>query len=209
MSRSERPRVVAVGIDAAEPSLVRGMVDRGQLPALRALLDQGVWGRVRSPADIGSGAVWPTFMTGSSPASHGVYGDWVWRPDAMCVDRVTWDHLKPFWGAWSDQGRSATVIDVPFAPVSGRPRCVEVADWGAHDILGGHLQVSPLSLEPLIREAGGVHPFVAETVDTTGPDDLEGAARVRARCVAGAQQRGRLAARLLAATTPDVLVVVF
>jgi predicted AlkP superfamily phosphohydrolase/phosphomutase len=209
MSRSDRPRVLAVGIDAAEPSLLRGMIDRGQLPALRALRDRGAWGRVRSPADIGSGAVWPTFTSGASPSSHGVYGDWVWRPDAMRVSRVTWDHLRPFWGALSDQGRSVTVIDIPFAPVSGRPHCVEVADWGAHDILGGHLEVSPPALERLVREAGGVHPFAAETVDTTGPDDLEGMARVGARCVAGAQQRGRLAAQLAAVTKPDVLLVVF
>ena len=209
MSHSDHPRVLAVGIDAAESSLIRRMLDSGELPALRALLDRGVWGRVRSPADIGSGAVWPTFLTGSPPAQHGVYGEWVWRPDDMRVSRTTWDHLRPFWGPISDQGRSVTVIDVPFAPVTGRPRCVEVTDWGAHDLLGGRLEVWPPALARLVGEAGGSHPFATETVDAAGPHDREGLARVRALCLAGVQQRGRLALRLAAATSPDVLLVVF
>ena len=68
MNRSERPRVLAIGIDAAEPTLVRQLLERGDLPVLRGLAAEGVWGRATSPAAIASGAVWPSFLTGRAPA---------------------------------------------------------------------------------------------------------------------------------------------
>jgi predicted AlkP superfamily phosphohydrolase/phosphomutase len=61
--------VLAVGIDSAEPRLVRDLIDRGELPALGRLREEGGWRSVRSPAHIGSGAVWPTFLTGLEPSS--------------------------------------------------------------------------------------------------------------------------------------------
>jgi predicted AlkP superfamily phosphohydrolase/phosphomutase len=208
MSRSDGPRVLAIGIDAAEPVLVRSLLERGDLPAMRGLLDEGIWGRVTSPAPIGSGAVWPTFQTGHGPAHHGLYGEWAWKPDTMSLWRPTYRHLDPFWRQDASRGRRVTVLDVPFAPLLDAPGCVEVLDWGAHD-LGGRLQVSPRELEPVVVEAGGVHPFTAESITAAGPGDRAGQARVTARCVAGVEQRGRLARRLLADTAPDLFVMVF
>lgn len=209
MSRSERPRVLAIGIDAAEPTLVRQLLERGDLPVLRGLAAEGAWGRVRSPAPIASGAVWPSFMTGRAPAEHGMYGEWVWRPGTMSLVRPSWDHLDPFWRVDVNQGRSVTVLDVPFAPLLGIPGCNEVLDWGAHDYLKGRLEVSPPALETLVRSAGGTHPFAAGSVDAAGPRDHAGLDRTLASCLAGVEQRGRLARQLLVDTAPDLFVMVF
>lgn len=209
MSHSERRRVVAIAIDAAEPTLVRRLVERGDLPVLRSLAAGGVWGPVISPAPIGSGAVWPTFLTGRPPAEHGLYGEWLWRPDAMGLARASWDHLQPFWQADESRGRTVTILDVPFAPRLDRPGCTEVLDWGPHDLLKERLEVSPRSVERLVAEVGGVHPFAAGAVDAAGPRDHAGLARVVAHCLAGVEQRGRLARRLLADTAPDLFLMVF
>ena len=209
MSRSDRPGLVAIGIDAAEPTLVRRLVERGDLPALRGLVAEGVWGRAVSPPPIGSGAVWPTFQTGHGPARHGLYGEWAWQPDAMCLRRPSYEHLDPFWRLDASRGRRVTVVDVPFATRLGIPGCVEVLDWGSHDLPGGRPHVAPRNLEPMVAEAGGVHPFVAGPVTVAGPQDRPGQDRVVAGCLAGVAQRGRLAGRLLAETAPDLLLVVF
>lgn len=209
MNRSERPRVLAIGIDAAEPALVRQLLERGDLPVLRGLAAEGVWGRVISPAPIASGAVWPSFVTGRPPAEHGLYGEWQWRPDTMSVVRPAWDHLDPFWRVDASRHRTVTVLDVPFTPLLGIPGCNEVLDWGAHDYLKGRLEVSPPALEGLVRSAGGTHPFAAGSVDAAGLQDHAGLDRVLASCLAGVEQRGRLARQLLADTAPDLFVMVF
>jgi predicted AlkP superfamily phosphohydrolase/phosphomutase len=209
MSRSDRRRVVAIGIDAAEPTLVRRLVERGALPVLRSLAAEGTWGPIVSPAAIGSGAVWPTFLTGRPPGEHGLYGEWLWQPDAMALARTSWDHLRPFWQSDDGRGRTTTIMDVPFAPRLDRPGCTEVLDWGAHDLLKGRLEASPTGVERVVAEVGGVHPFAAGTVDAAGPADHTGLARVVTQCLAGVAQRGRLARRLLADTAPDLFLMAF
>jgi predicted AlkP superfamily phosphohydrolase/phosphomutase len=188
---------------------VRRLLERGDLPALRALAAEGIWGPVRSPAPLGSGAVWPTFLTGHAPARHGLYGEWTWRPDVMSLGALSWSHLDPFWRSDVGRSRRVTILDVPFARLLDVAGCVEVLDWGAHDRQGGRLQVAPRRLEGTVVEAGGVHPFAGEFVGAAGPGDGAGLARVVARCLAGVAQRGRLARRLLVDTAPDLLLVVF
>lgn len=209
MTRSGRPTLIAIGIDAAEPTFVRRHLEQGDLPELRRLAAEGLWGSVVSPAPIGSGAVWPTFLTGRRPVEHGLHGEWVWRPDTMDLGPLSWDHLDPFWRSDAGRGRRVAVLDVPFAPLLDAPGCVEVLDWGAHDLLGGRLQVAPRHLEPLVVETGGVHPFAAGFISPAGPHDRAGLERSVARCLAGVTQRGRLARRLLTDTTPDLLVLTF
>src|SRR5262245_61801701 len=80
----ERPRVVLFGIDAAESTLVQAMIARGKLQTLAALHRQGSSGELASPADLYSGAVWPTFYTGQRPAWHGIYHNKLWQPGRMC-----------------------------------------------------------------------------------------------------------------------------
>ena len=82
-----------VGIDAAEPALIDQLITQGKMPALKSLLGEGRWLRVKSPAHIGSGSVWPTFITGEEPASHGVYGEWGWQPEIMSLRRYNGRHL--------------------------------------------------------------------------------------------------------------------
>jgi predicted AlkP superfamily phosphohydrolase/phosphomutase len=38
---------------------------------MTALVTQGSWGRLASPAEISTGPVWPTFFASISPAEHG------------------------------------------------------------------------------------------------------------------------------------------
>ncbi len=87
MSRHNGGRVLAIGLDAAEPALIRRMIARDEMPALKSLLAEGRWMRIQSPAHIGSGSVWPTFMTGKEPSAHGVYGEWCWQAETMSLFR--------------------------------------------------------------------------------------------------------------------------
>src|SRR5438128_1117719 len=75
MSRQSGGRVLAIGLDATEPALIRQMIAQDEMPALKSSLAEGRWIRVQSSAHIGSGSVWPTFITGKEPPAHGVY-DW-------------------------------------------------------------------------------------------------------------------------------------
>jgi predicted AlkP superfamily phosphohydrolase/phosphomutase len=202
-------RVLAVGVDAAEPTLVRELVERGEMPALKALLDGGAWRRVESPAHVGSGAVWPTFLTGAGPAAHGVYGEWAWRPEAMGLARYRGRGLEPFWQKLARAGLRVGVLDVPFAPLVGLSDGFEVSEWGAHDVLEGHTEFGPTGIAKLLTEEFAPHPLALDRLDAAGPADHAALEKLSAGCAEGARLRGRLGARLIAETRPDLAVVVF
>lgn len=207
---AERRPLLAIGIDAAEGRLVHRLASEGRLPAIERIVRSGRSGIVQSPAALGSGAVWPTFITGDGPERHGLFGEYAWDPQAMALRRPSFEHLAPFWADAAEGGRRVLVIDVPFAPVIRRASVVEVADWGAHDWLGGSRVVEPASVEAAIADLLAVpHPLVAGPVDSTGPRDVEGLRHVVRACVAGVRQRGELARRLLTDVRPDLSIVVF
>lgn len=209
MSQPNTLRVLAIGIDAAEPTLVKKLIDQGELRSLKALLSHGVWGEVRSPADIGSGAVWPTFMTGKEPLDHGIYSVVPWEPSAMSLVRLNTDHLTPFWRMLSREGYSVGIVDVPFAPVTGLDGGIEIAEWGAHDRVRGQTLVSPQSVDGWLARTIGEHPLAKHRVEISSPRDRKALQRLAAACRAGARLRGALLARLLAEWRLDALVAVF
>lgn len=209
MNRARTPRILLIGIDAAEPSLLRALIDRGVLPSLRNVLAHGTWGRVHSPADIGSGAVWPTFMTGKDPRAHEIYSVLPWEPASMSLVRLSTDHLTPFWQEFAREGHTVGVLDVPFAPVAGLANGIEIAEWGPHDRMRGRMLVSPPALSGWLARTVGEHPLGKGAAEVSGPGDRRGLLEVAERCRIGARLRGMLAVRLLVEWHLDVLLAVF
>jgi predicted AlkP superfamily phosphohydrolase/phosphomutase len=63
--------VVVIGLDAAEPALIRAWVEAGELPVIAGLMAGGRSWRLSSPAWMSTGPIWPCFYAGTSPARHG------------------------------------------------------------------------------------------------------------------------------------------
>ena len=209
MNRNKRQRVLAVGVDAAEPQFVRALVEAGALPTLARLLAGGAWGRVESPARVGSGAVWPTFFTGEEPAAHGVHSDWCWQPETMSLARYDAAHLTPFWRELARAGVKVGVLDVPFAPLVGLSEGFEVSEWGAHDSHEGRTKASPREVEELVTGRFTPHPFSSERGNAKDSADPEGLRKLSAACLEGVRLRGELAARLIRETRVELSLIVF
>jgi predicted AlkP superfamily phosphohydrolase/phosphomutase len=200
--------VLAIGIDAAESTLVRRMIEQNELPELGSLLAEGRWLEVRSPSFIGSGTVWPTFLTGEEPTAHGIYSEWKWLPETMNLRRYEGHHLTPFWQSLAQQGVSIGVFDVPFAPAVGITRGFEVCEWWAHDSTAAGLRAGPVEIRSLVQKSTP-HPLSANRFVTVTPDTKNNIETLAGACCAGARLRGLLARRLISETNPQLSVVVF
>jgi predicted AlkP superfamily phosphohydrolase/phosphomutase len=66
-------RVLLIGWDGADWRILDPMLEAGLLPNLKALIDRGARGILKSTIPNHSWAAWPSFLTGLEPSNHGVY----------------------------------------------------------------------------------------------------------------------------------------
>jgi predicted AlkP superfamily phosphohydrolase/phosphomutase len=123
-----RQKVLAIGIDSAELTLVRRMIEANELPVLNSLLSAGHWIDLDSPADIGTSSVWPSFTTGEDPEIHGIYSEWCWEPERMGLSSLSGRHLVPFWKSYAEAGNNLGILGVPFMPFIGISNGFEISD---------------------------------------------------------------------------------
>jgi predicted AlkP superfamily phosphohydrolase/phosphomutase len=198
-------RVAMIGLDAAELAFVRAAP--AQLPALHRLLAGGALHRLRSPADLLPGAVWPTFATGRAPGEHGIYHHLQWDAGAMRLRRVAadWLYAEPFWYPLAREGRRILAVDVPMGFPPRLDGAIEVTNWGSHDQLGP-LACEPRALARDIRRRFGGHPMGSEIPVGKSAAEL---ADIRDRLVRGARRKGELVAWLATQVRWDLLIAVF
>lgn len=71
---SRRGPLLVIGLDGATFDLIGPMAERGELPTLARLMEQGAWGPLQSTTPPVSPQAWSSFLTGVGPGKHGVFG---------------------------------------------------------------------------------------------------------------------------------------
>jgi len=69
-----RGRVVVIGIDGADWSVIRPLVESGRMPSFERLLREGASGILHSMEPSASPSLWTTIATGVGPGRHGIHG---------------------------------------------------------------------------------------------------------------------------------------
>ncbi|HOQ89622.1 MAG TPA: alkaline phosphatase family protein, partial [Candidatus Hydrogenedentes bacterium] len=80
-AQSRGGRIVILGFDGAEPSLVRALMEKNGLPALSRLAEQGTAGVTRTTAPPQSPVAWTSFGTCKNPGGHNIF-DFIRRDPA-------------------------------------------------------------------------------------------------------------------------------
>jgi predicted AlkP superfamily phosphohydrolase/phosphomutase len=154
---AKKNKVLLIGLDAAEPSLIEKWTAEGLLPNIKKLRGKGAYSRIGSPDEHLVGLPWPTFYTGMNPGNHGAYHYLQWNPKTMSSERIgrPWLPLYPFWRNFKDKDPRAVVIDVPLAPIVEKFNGIEINGWATHEIL------VPLNAYP-----GGILNWVEKNIGT-------------------------------------------
>ena len=176
--RGHYKKVVIVGLDGLDPSLVRELMARGRLPHMSALAAQGTFGDLGTTLPAQTPTAWSTFATGLNAGGHGIY-DFLrrdpasYRPDLslfklaqrnplLPVEAVNLRGGRTFWERLAEHGVPATVLRCPatFPPQPFRGRLL--AGVGVPDLGGNIGRATVLSLMgegegeatqlPLLRE---------------------------------------------------------
>lgn len=105
---SEAPivqRVAVIGIDSADWREIDPLLAAGELPNLRALIERGASGVLRSANPTYSPVVWSSIFTGKTPAKHGITG---WY-QAYSTNR----RASPLWQMLGSESAPSVVVNVP------------------------------------------------------------------------------------------------
>ncbi len=199
-------KLLMIGLDSAEASLIRKWASEGCLPSLRALLEQGVMADLGSPAKEFPDLVWPTIYSGLGPARIGRYYYIQLQPEDWSL-RLLEDELRPtpFWVQASQYGKRSIIVDVPKIALGPEFNGMQLASWGAH---ASHAESASHPPELLAQVLARYGPYPLHSCDSHGrrPRDY---ARLRDQMLAGVDVRGRLFLDLLTASEWDLFFCAF
>jgi predicted AlkP superfamily phosphohydrolase/phosphomutase len=167
-------KVIVIGLDGFEPTVVERLLKLGELPSLATLRGQGGYARLRTTYPALTPVAWSTFATGTNPGGHGIF-DFIRRdpntylPD-FSLNRYEQRHAylppkavnlrrgMPVWEVLAAAGISSTLIRCPctYPPDAMRGRML--AGMGVPDLRGG------LGTSTFYSSAGEIRSRENETV---------------------------------------------
>jgi predicted AlkP superfamily phosphohydrolase/phosphomutase len=203
------PRLVLLAVDAADSRLVRRWAAAGLLPTFAELLGSGVVAPIETPVAMLEGGMWPTFLTSSSPATHGMFSFLRVKPGTYDVELgMPADRLPepPFWAHMSRAGKRVAVIDAPFARPAEPLNGLQITNWGSHDSWSWPRSSFPAGLIDDVVARFGDHPAPHCDAPDRSPEDYE---RLRSQLIEGVERKTELLRHFLASEAWDFFFGVF
>lgn len=204
-------RLLVIGLDAMEATLIEAGAARGDLPAFAGLDATAARFRLANPMSSLPGGVWPEISTGRSVQTLGLYfhpcqihtGEPV--PRGVAADEI--DPDLDWWHVAGDAGRRVLVLDVPHTVPRRATNGIQITDWGNHDRSWATASGPPDALDG-VRALVGDHP-IGRCDDVVKGGGVEAFRRLLGALLDGVERRTRLAETLLAQETWDVAHVAF
>ena len=159
-------RVLVIGLELGDGSLLRAWSDAGLLPSFRRLSDAGCFGWLATTADDLHISAWPSIYTGAAPGDHGVYFTFQPAPGVQGYRRFHEGIYgrTTFWNLLDRAGRRCVVLDPPYSHAEPGFGGSYIHDWGtwAHYLQTGSV---PETLLPRLEKACGCYPLGLEAND--------------------------------------------
>ena len=190
------PKLLAIGLDAADRELIERWADLGLLPNIARLRSSGVWGDLHTTADTLHVSAWPSIYSGVTPDKHGLYHAYVMREGEQAPVRPRPEECPaPFlWKLLDEHGKKSIVMDAfmtcPLRDFNG----IQIVDWGSWTWFAGQ-EIRPKLIKDEIRRRFGPYPAENHSqVGMTPPPDPVG---FRERLIQGVNTKKDVARWLL------------
>lgn len=202
-------RILVIGLDAADSTLIQRWSDEGVLPTLAFLRREGTWISLAQDQPIPSASVWPSIYTGTYPGKHGIYNGLQIEPGKQEVELIKTNQCgePPFWQILDGHGISTVIMDVPFSFPLKNFGGVQLLDWGSFE-RHYRSQSSPDEVLIELSKRFGAYPFGQEMSRDT-PSTRRHLSHVRAQLLAGTSVKGRAVRWLMRYRSWDFLMAVF
>lgn len=157
-------KVLVIGMDGMDPSLVRRFVAEGAMPNFKKMMALGKFGDLQSTMPPHSPVAWSSFITGCNPGGHGIY-DFIHRDPKTFTPYMSTSRsfdsddnlkiggwsipLKPgkmelmrkgpaFWTTLEEKSIPTTVLQIPANFPITTENIKAVSGMGTPDLLGSY-----------------------------------------------------------------------
>lgn len=159
-----KSRMIVLGFDGMDPTVVNRLMQKGELPNMQKLAEQGVFTMMRTSIPPQSPVAWGSFITGADPGKHAIF-DFLHRdpqsyaPKFSQCDTIPADwHIKlgkyniplksaqiqlkregkPFWDYLEERDIEATIFKIPsnFPPSKSEQRTL--SGMGTPSLIDGY-----------------------------------------------------------------------
>lgn len=200
-------RVLAIGLDAAEPSLLEEWCEAGELPVLTRLRAAGAYAPLRHREICRSETLWTMVQTGCEPERTGYWLQQRFDPQAYAMTPFApyeFRDIPPFYAL--GETRRVIAFDIPQSRPSPNVSGTQVIAWGVHSPMHP-FAIHPPELGEHLRQAYGPHPSAAVHYATLWRrSEVE---RLYRPLLLGAQRRAHICLDLMQGNEWDLCVVVF
>lgn len=211
-------RVLAIGMDAADPAIVNQWINDGSLPHLAKLRATGVHATLNNhftyrerpvPFPYGD-ALWVISQNGVLPNKSGFWQPLRYVPEQYDfqfdteVSGHTFDRYKPFYALGEDY--KVAVFDLPLAGYHDDVNGVQILGWGGHApfVRPGS---RPEGLKAELEKTYGENTLLHK--DYAAPWNRKRLKWVEDECIKAIEQRTRICRDLIARDEWDLFLTVF
>jgi len=109
------PRVMLIGLDGAEPTLVHRWINEGKLPNLKSIAERGSLLPCASTTPFATFPAWTTCTTGVNPGKHGIIDFTRMKQGEYAIQFVnsTARRTPALWNTLSEAGKRCCILGVP------------------------------------------------------------------------------------------------
>ncbi len=150
-SKKISDKVLVIGLDGVPYALIQDLTQRGCMPALLRLLQQGVATTMESSMPPVSSVAWTTFMTGANPAKHGIFGFMEKKAESFDIFFPNATHIKAptIWDVLSTADKKTIAVNVPQTYPAREINGVIISGFISPTF---EKAVTPLRLLPILRQ---------------------------------------------------------
>lgn len=195
-------RVVIVGLDGMEPTLVEKYMAEGKMPNMARLREQGYYNRLGTTLPALTPVAWASFLTGSNPGKHNIF-DFLTRDKRNYLPALSSVHISggkkpsvrllrkgiPFWNLLGDHGIFSNIIRVPITFPPEKFRGVLLSSMCVPDLRGSQGTFSYYTTRPGedVEHTGGEQVFVRRQgnrieTELVGPQIQSNGSKVTLKC---------------------------
>jgi predicted AlkP superfamily phosphohydrolase/phosphomutase len=153
LKKKKKNRVCVIGLDGVPYSLLLELVHKRIMPATGELIDSGHLHKLKASLPEISAVSWTNFMTGTNPATHGIFGFTDFKANSYELRFPNFLDLKKetFWDLLSNKKKRCIVINQPSTYPARQINGILISGFVAIELVKA---VYPLSYKTALEQMG-------------------------------------------------------